>query len=257
MSVSLFDLSGRTALVTGAASGIGRRLALGLAATGADVSCVDLPASRAANEQVADEIRQTGRRAAVVEADVTDSEAVESAVAEHEAALGPLDHAVNCAGINHGAHAEELADADWNRVVDINLDGVFFCCRAEGARMLERGRGSIVNIASMSATIANRGLWQAHYNASKAGVKHLTTTLALEWAQRGVRVNSLSPGYIETPLIAGPEWQDKKEGFARDTPMGRMGTPDDLVGPTVFLLSDAAAYCTGTDLLADGGFTGW
>ena len=257
MSVSLFDLSGRTALVTGAASGIGRRLALGLAATGADVSCVDLPASRAANEQVADEIRQTGRRAAVVEADVTDSEAVESAVAEHEAALGPLDHAVNCAGINHGAHAEELADADWNRVVDINLDGVFFCCRAEGARMLERGRGSIVNIASMSATIANRGLWQAHYNASKAGVKHLTTTLALEWAQRGVRVNSLSPGYIETPLIAGPEWQDKKEGFARDTPMGRMGTPDDLVGPAVFLLSDAAAYCTGTDLLADGGFTGW
>ena len=88
-------------------------------------------------------------------------------------------------------------------------------------------------------------------------MKHLTTTLALEWAQRGVRVNALSPGYIETPLIAGPEWQDKKEGFARDTPMGRMGTPDDLVGPAVFLLSDAAAYVTGADLLADGGFTGW
>lgn len=257
MSVALFDLSGRTALVTGAASGIGRRLALGLAETGADVSCVDLPASRAENERVADQVREIGRRAAVVEADVTDSHAVESAVAEHERILGPLDHAVNCAGINHGAHAEEMADADWHRVVDINLDGVFFCCRAEASRMLARGGGSIVNIASMSATIANRGLWQAHYNASKAGVKHLTTTLALEWAQRGVRVNALSPGYIETPLIAGPEWQDKKEGFARDTPMGRMGTPDDLVGPTVFLLSDAAGYCTGIDLLADGGFTGW
>ncbi len=109
----------------------------------------------------------------------------------------------------------------------------------------------------MSATIANRGLWQAHYNSSKAGVKHLSATLATEWATRGVRVNSLSPGYIETAMISGPEWAEKKARFADETPMARLGTPDDLVGPVVFLLSDAASYVTGADLLADGGFTSW
>jgi len=257
MAQPLFDLTDRSVLVTGAASGIGARVALGLAEAGADVSCVDLAASHEASEQTAARIRDLGRQAVVIDADVTDADAVDAAVAAHEDALGRMHHAFNCAGVNHGSAAEDLSDADWRRVIDINLTGVFLCCRAQGRRMLEHGGGSIVNVASMSATIANRGLQQAHYNASKAGVKHLTTTLALEWATRGVRVNSLSPGYIETPLIAGPEWTDRKEGFARDTPMGRMGTPDDLVGPVVFLLSDAAAYVTGADLLVDGGFTGW
>lgn len=255
--MGLFDLTDRTVLVTGAGSGIGARVAVGLAEAGADVSCVDLPGQRAGSEDTAARIGALGRRATVLEADVTDADAIEAAVAAHEAELGPLDHALNCAGVNHGAHAEDMDPADFRRVVDINLTGVYLSCRAEGRRMLERGRGSIVNIASMSATIANRGLWQAHYNSSKAGVKHLTTTLATEWATRGVRVNALSPGYIETAMISGPEWAEKKEGFARDTPMGRMGTPDDLVGPVVFLLSDAASYVTGADLLADGGFTGW
>jgi len=257
MSLASFDLTGRTAFVTGAASGIGQRVAVGLAEAGADVSCVDLAGSHDGARDTVGRIADLGRRAVVLDADVTDADAVAAAVDEHERVLGPLDHAVNCAGVNHGAHAEDMDEADWRRVLDINLTGVFLCCRSQARRMLAHGHGSIVNIASMSATIANRGLWQAHYNASKAGVKHLTTTLALEWATRGVRVNALSPGYIETPLIAGPEWQDKKAGFARDTPMGRMGTPEDLVGPVVFLLSDAAAYVTGADLLADGGFTGW
>ena len=257
MSLSLFALDGRSVLVTGAGSGIGQRVAVGLAEVGADVSCVDLPAQRDGSEHTARRIRDLGRRATVIDADVTEGDAVAVAVSDHERELGPLEGAVNCAGVNHGAAAEDLSAPDWRRVVDINLTGVFLSCQAEGRRMLGHGRGSIVNIASMSATIANRGLFQAHYNASKAGVKHLTTTLALEWARRGVRVNALSPGYIDTPLIAGPEWAAKKEGFARDTPMGRLGTPDDLVGPVVFLLSDAASYCTGADLLADGGFTGW
>lgn len=256
-AAALFDLTGRTALVTGAGSGIGQRVAVGLAEAGADVSCLDLPAQRAGSEETADRIRGMSRRATVIDADVTDAEAIDDAVGAHERELGPLDAALNCAGVNHSAHAEEMEPGDFRRVVDINLTGVYLSCRAEARRMLDRGGGSIVNIASMSATIANRGLWQAHYNASKAGVKHLTTTLALEWASRGVRVNALSPGYIETPLIAGPEWAEKKAGFAHDTPMGRLGTPDDLVGPVVFLLSDAARFVTGADLLADGGFTGW
>lgn len=257
MSLSLFALDGRTVLVTGAGSGIGQRVAVGLAEAGADVSCVDLPSQRDGSEETAKRIRDTGRRAEVIEADVTDADAVTAAVDEHERLLGPLDGALNCAGVNHGAAAEDMDVADFRRVVDINLTGVFLSCQAEGRRMLERGHGAIVNIASMSATIANRGLWQVHYNSSKAGVKHLTTTLALEWATRGVRVNALSPGYIETQMIAGPEWTEKKEGFARDTPMGRMGTPDDLVGPAIFLLSDAGSFTTGADLIVDGGFTGW
>lgn len=257
MSSALFDLTGRSALVTGAGSGIGQRVAVGLAEAGADVSCVDLASQRDGSEETASRIRDVGRRTAVIDTDVTDPDALAAAVETHESELGPLDAALNAAGVNQGVHAEEMDAADWRRVIDINLTGVFLSCQAEARAMLAHGGGAIVNIASMSATIANRGLWQAHYNSSKAGVKHLTTTLALEWAQRGVRVNALSPGYIETPLIAGPEWQDKKEGFARDTPMGRMGTPDDLVGPVVFLLSDAASYTTGADLIVDGGFTGW
>lgn len=257
MAWESFDLSGGTALITGAGSGIGARLAVGLAEAGADVSCLDLATAHEGAQDTAGRVRALGRRAVVLDADVTDADAVSDAVHAHEAQLGPLSHAVNCAGINHGAQAEEMEPDDWRRVIEINLTGVFLCSRAEGQRMIAHGGGSIVNIASMSATIANRGLWQAHYNSSKAGVKHLTTTLALEWAQRGVRVNSLSPGYIETAMISGPEWQEKKAGFARDTPLGRMGTPEDLVGPVVFLLSGAAAYVTGTDLLVDGGFTSW
>lgn len=257
MAADLFRLDGRCALVTGGGSGIGQRLAAGLAEYGADVSIVDLPAQAEGSATTVATIEALGRRAVSIPADVTDPASVEDAVAQHETEFGAIDIAVNCAGVNHGSAAEELDPAQWRRVIDVNLNGVFYCCQAEGRRMLAAGRGAIVNIASMSATIVNRGLWQAHYNSSKAGVKHLTSTLAMEWARRGVRVNSLSPGYIMTPMISGPEWAEKVAGFRDQTPMERLGTPDDLVGPTVFLVSDAAAYLTGTDLLAEGGFTSW
>lgn len=257
MSGDLFRLDGRSALVTGGGSGIGQRLAVGLAEYGADVSVVDLPAQDEGSGTTVARIAETGRRAVVLPADVTDPASVEAAVAAHAAEFGGLDIAVNCAGVNHGGAAEDLDPEQWRRVLDVNLNGVFYCCQSQGRLMLAAGRGAIVNIASMSATIVNRGLWQAHYNASKAGVKHLTSTLAMEWARRGVRVNSLSPGYIMTPMISGPEWADKVAGFRDQTPMERLGTPDDLVGPTVFLASDAAAYLTGADLLVEGGFTSW
>jgi NAD(P)-dependent dehydrogenase (short-subunit alcohol dehydrogenase family) len=257
MTNNLFDLTGRSAFVTGAGSGIGQRLAVGLAEFGADVLCVDLPTQAEGSAETVRRIKGEGRRAVDIGADVTDPQAVEAAVARHVAEFGGIDVALNCAGVNHGSPAEDLGPADWRRVLDVNLSGVFFCCQSEAREMFKAGKGVIVNIASMSASIVNRGLLQAHYNASKAGVKHLTSTLAMEWVDRGVRVNSISPGYIMTPMISGPEWADKVERFASETPMGRLGTPDDLVGPLVFLASDASAYVTGTDVLVEGGFTSW
>lgn len=257
MSTELFSLTGQNVLVTGAAGGIGQQLAVGLAEAGADVACLDVPDQHAGLENVTGEIERVGRRSLVLGADVTGVDSLSDAIDTFENTLGPLTAAVNCAGVNNSAAAEQMSERQWRKLIDINLTGIFLSCQAEASRMLDHQSGTIVNIASMSATIANRGLWQAHYNASKAGVKHLTTTLALEWARRGVRVNSLSPGYIATPMTSGPEWEDKLAGFAENTPLGRIGRPDDLIGPTVFLLSSGASFCTGTDLIVDGGFTGW
>jgi NAD(P)-dependent dehydrogenase (short-subunit alcohol dehydrogenase family) len=134
---------------------------------------------------------------------------------------------------------------------------VFLSCQAEGRAMLEHGGGAIVNIASMSGSIVNRGLLQAHYNASKAGVIQLTKSLAMEWCRRRVRVNSISPGYTATPMNTRPEVAEQVKKFEADTPLGRMASVDEMVGPAVFLLSDAASFCTGVDLLVDGGFVCW
>lgn len=255
--MSLFDLSGRSALITGGGSGIGQRLAQGLAEYGANVTVLDLATQSEGSARTASLIEEQGGSALVIAADVTERSSVADAVARHIARFGALDIAVNCAGVNHSSPAEDLDPADWRRVIDINLTGVFYCCQAEARVMFERGTGTIINIASMSASIVNRGLLQAHYNASKAGVKHLTSTLAMEWVGRGIRVNSISPGYIMTPMIAGPEWAEKVKGFEDQTPMGRLGTPDDIVGPLIFLASDASGYVTGFDLLVEGGFTSW
>ena len=150
-----------------------------------------------------------------------------------------------------------MALEQWQRVVDVDYTGVFLSCQAEARVMLPRGRGAIVNIASMSGSIVNRGLLQAHYNSAKAAVVHLSRSLAMEWADRGVRVNAISPGYTATPMNTRPEVADQVRRFEADTPLGRMARVDELVGPAVFLLSDAASFCTGVDLLVDGGFTCW
>jgi NAD(P)-dependent dehydrogenase (short-subunit alcohol dehydrogenase family) len=255
MSMPNFRLDQQTALVTGAASGIGRGIALGLASAGADVACFDLPET--ALEEVCDEIIMAGQRAIAVLGDVMDVDMLSDAVRDAESELGPLSLAVNSAGIANAAPAEEMSLSQWQRVIDINVAGVFLSCQAEGRAMLQHGRGAIVNIASMSGSIVNRGLLQAHYNASKAAVIHLSRSLAMEWAQRGIRVNSISPGYTATPMNLRPEVADQVTKFEADTPLGRMATVDELVGPAIFLLSDAASFCTGVDLLVDGGFTCW
>ncbi len=252
----LFDLSGRVALVTGAGSGIGQRIAMGLAQCGADVALLDRRTDDGL-AQTAAVIAQAGRRSVQVVADVTQGDSLNAAVAQTEADLGPLTLAVNAAGIANANPAEEMAEGQFQTMIDINLKGVFLSCQAEARAMLRHGRGSIVNIASMSGVIVNRGLMQCHYNASKAGVIHMSKSMAMEWVGRGIRVNTISPGYTATPMNTRPEMVHQTRLFEDGTPMARMAHADEMVGPAVFLLSDAASYVTGVDLLVDGGFCCW
>lgn len=252
----LFGLTGRVALVTGAGSGIGQRIAIGLAQCGADVALLDRRTDDGL-AQTAEHVAAAGRRSIQLQADVTSGAALADAVAETEAALGPLTLAVNAAGIANANPAELMEEAQFQTMMDINLKGVFLSCQAEARAMLAHGRGAIVNIASMSGVIVNRGLQQAHYNASKAGVIHMTKSLAMEWVGRGIRVNTISPGYTATPMNTRPEMVHQTKLFEEQTPMGRMAHVDEMVGPAVFLLSDAASFVTGHDLLVDGGFCCW
>jgi NAD(P)-dependent dehydrogenase (short-subunit alcohol dehydrogenase family) len=252
----LFDLSGNVALVTGAGSGIGQRIAMGLAQCGADVALLDRRTDDGL-AQTADFIARAGRRSVQITADVTSGDSLNAAVAETEAKLGALSLAVNAAGIANANPAEEMAESQFQTMMDINLKGVFLSCQAEARAMLRHGRGSIVNIASMSGVIVNRGLTQCHYNASKAGVIHMTKSMAMEWVGRGIRVNTISPGYTATPMNTRPEMVQQTKLFEDGTPMGRMAHVDEMVGPAVFLLSGAASYVTGVDLLVDGGFCCW
>ncbi|MCQ8280067.1 SDR family oxidoreductase [Acetobacteraceae bacterium KSS8] len=254
--MELFDLTGKVCFVTGAGSGIGQRIAVGLAEAGADVGGFDTPSSPGLAETVS-RIEALGRRAIALRGDVTDEGSIATAISTLEAEIGPLTTAVNCAGIANAAPAEDMDRAQWQRMYDVNVTGLFLCCQAEARAMLPRGEGSIVNIASMSGVIVNRGLMQAHYNSAKAAVIHLSKSLAMEWAQRGVRVNSISPGYTATPMNTRPEMVHQTRAFEDQTPMGRMASVDELVGPAIFLSAKAASFCTGVDLLVDGGFCCW
>lgn len=251
-----FRLDGQNAFVTGAGSGIGQGIALGLAQAGANVACFDLPASAGLTETVS-QIQGLGRQASQLTGDVTNATDLQRVLDQLTAELGALDVAVNCAGIANATPAEEMPLEQWQRMLDINLTGVFLSCQAEARVMLPRQRGSIINIASMSGVIVNRGLTQAHYNSSKAAVIHLSKSLAMEWSDRGVRVNSISPGYTLTPMNKRPEVAEQLKIFAADTPVGRIAAVDDMVGPAIFLASQASAFCTGVNLLVDGGFVCW
>lgn len=255
MSSFTFRLDG-SAFVTGGASGIGRAIAVGIAEQGGEVAIFDLPGA-ALDEAIAD-LTALGARAIAISGDVTDAAALDEAVERAVRDLGPLRYAVNSAGIANAAPAEEMTQEQWQRVYDIDVTGVFLSCQSEARSMLRGGDGgSIVNIASMSGTMAHRGLKQAHYNSAKAAVKQLSRSLAVEWADRGIRVNSLSPGYTFTAMNRRPEVATQVVAFADETPMGRLAQPDEMAGPAVFLLSSASSYCTGQDLLIDGGYTAW
>ncbi|AYD89280.1 SDR family oxidoreductase [Actinomyces lilanjuaniae] len=254
-SVDVFDISGRVAVVTGAASGIGQAVARHLAACGARVACADLPGEPL--EAVVEDITAAGGSAVTVPWDVTVEEEAEAAVATTQDRLGPLTLAFNAAGIANATPALDMSLSQWQRMYDVDCTGVFLASRAQGRAMIAAGGGSIVNVASMSGTIVNRGLVQVHYNSAKAAVIHLSRSLAMEWARQGVRVNTISPGYTATPMNTRPEVAEQARQFAEDTPLGRMAQPEEMTGPAHFLLSDAASFLTGHDLLVDGGFTAW
>jgi NAD(P)-dependent dehydrogenase (short-subunit alcohol dehydrogenase family) len=254
--MKLFSLDGETAFVTGAGSGIGQAIAIGMAEAGANVACFG-HASGGGLEETANLVRKLGRKALVQTGSVTSMDDIEKAVAQLEAELGALSVAVNNAGIGGAGAAEELSVSAWEHLYDVNVTGVFRCCQSEARAMIRHGRGSIINIASMSGTIANRGLKQAHYNSSKAAVIHMTKSLAAEWAVHGIRVNAISPGYTLTPMNKRGAVAGMNEMFARDTPMGRLAEAEEMAGPAIFLASKASSFVTGLDLIADGGFVCW
>ncbi len=253
MYLEKYDLKGRRAVVTGGGQGIGLACAHALGEAGAAVVVADMIAERA--EQAAATLRGKGITAEAALLDVTDSAAVERLAAKYE------DTAVlvNNAGVaKSDVRAEDTTDEHWRFHLAVNLDGVFWCCRSFGQRMLGRGAGSIVNIGSMSGFIVNKPQPQAFYNASKAAVHHLTKSLAAEWGERGVRVNAVAPTYIETPLTKfGMENKAMADVWIEMTPMARVGQPEEIASVVLFLASDAASLLTGSIVLADGGYTCW
>lgn len=246
-----FSLAGKTALVTGAGRGIGRRLALAFAEAGADVAVNSRTASEL--EEVAASVRALGRRAFVVHGDVAGAEPARDVVTRALGEFGQLDILLTAAGTAVRAPAEEVTETQYDQQVDLNLKGTYFACQAAGRHMLERGTGSIITIASLTTSF---GLpLRSVYAATKGAVGQLTKTLAVEWASRGVRVNAIAPGWILTPLTR-PLHNDPEQSrwIVGRTPMGRWGTPDDLAGTAVYLASGAAAFMTGQVLFVDGGF---
>ncbi|HTZ68776.1 MAG TPA: SDR family oxidoreductase [Roseiarcus sp.] len=257
MYLDRFNLNGRVAVVTGGGQGIGLACVEALSEAGAHVYIADRNLKVAKQAQGA--MKAKGYGADVIEMEVTESREVDAAATRVMAEKGRVDILVCNAGIARSEMpAEDVADEHWLNVIDVNLNGLFWCCRAFGRHMLAAGRGSIVNIGSMSGVIVNKPQPQAYYNASKAAVHHLTKSLAAEWGARGVRVNAVAPTYINTPLTAlGKTNKAMLAAWIDGTPMARIGEPDEIAAVVMFLASDAASLMTGSIVLADGGYTCW
>ena len=248
---SLFDLARTVALVTGAGQGLGQAIAVGLAAQGSDVAVVDIDKGRA--QATVETIKSLGADALAIQCDVQHSEQVDAAVQKTVAELGRLDILVNNAGVTDRRPAQTMPDSVWVRTLGVNLDGMFFFCRAAARVMIEQGGGSIINMASVGGLIGLPG-GNAAYGASKGGVISLTRTLAVEWARLGIRVNALAPCQFRTPLIADiMEDPERRRQILESIPLGRIGEPEELVGPVVFLASRASSMVTGHVLNVDGG----
>ena len=253
--VERMRLDGKKGFVTGGSRGIGKCTARAFAEAGADVAIVarDLEAAQKTACEIAE---ATGRRVIAIRCDVTDEAQVQSMVDQVVAELGGLDFCHANAGICINAPAEEMSFEQWRKVLSTNLDSIFLTDTIAGRYMLAHGGGSIINTASMSAHIVNVPQPQCAYNASKAGVIQLTKSLAVEWAKRGVRVNSISPGYIGTDLtLSSPTLQPLIAQWNAMAPMGRLGKPEELESICVYLAGDTCAFTTGADFGIDGAFT--
>ena len=250
------SLDGKTALVTGGGSGIGRAASLAYAREGARVVVVDMNVE--GGEETVQQIKEAGGEAILVHADVARPEDTQAMVAQAVAAFGSLDCAFNNAGISGGGGRRLFADyleEDWDRVISINLKGVWLCMKAEIPQMLKQGGGAIVNTASVAGLVGIRGT--AAYIAAKHGVTGLTKAAALEYASQGIRVNSVCPGYIHTPMVQGIF--DTVEGYEDEVksrhPVGRLGEPSEIAEAVMWLSSDAASFVTGHNMPVDGGYT--
>lgn len=256
MILDKFSLQGQIGIVTGGGQGLGKAFSIAFAEAGADVVIADINPETGA--KTAEEIQAMRRRAIFVRTDVTKRESIQAMVAKTLDEFGKIDFLMNDAGIVKWLEAEKNSSDDWMAVMNVNLNGLFYCCQEVGKQMIKQGGGRIINIASMSGLIVNRPQCQASYNTSKAAVIHLTKSLATEWAQYNIRVNSISPGYMEGPLAAplmqdpayGPLWMDS-------TPMRRPGKPEELCGVAVLLASEASSFMTGSNVVIDGGYTAW
>ncbi len=256
MYLEKFDLSNRVAVITGGGRNIGLACAHALAEAGARIVIAEIdPEVAAAGKK---DLAKLGFESEIVQLDVTRPALVTAAADQIVSTHGGIDILVCNAGVAFNTPGEDMPDEEWLKVLDINLNGVFWCCRSFGRHMLKAGKGSIVNIGSMSGIISNKPQPQSHYNASKAAVHLLTKSLAAEWAGRGVRVNAVAPTYIETAMtrrgMENPEWLAT---WMDMTPMHRVGQPSEIASVVLFLASDAASLMTGSIVVADGGYTCW
>jgi len=251
-----FSLKNQVGIVTGGGQGLGKVFSLAYAEAGADVVVAEL--NPKTGSETVKEIEAMGRKSLYVETDVTNKASAEAMVEKTIKRFGRLDFIMNNAGIVKWCPAEDVTEKDWRAVIDVNLNGLFYCCQAAAKPMIKQKSGRIINIASMSGYIVNRPQPQASYNASKAAVIHLTRSLAVEWAQHNIRVNAIAPGYMDTAMTHksfedpayGPIWTD-------GTPMRRLGQPEELTPLAIFLASEASSFVTGSTVLIDGGFTCW
>jgi len=256
MFMEKFSLKGLAGIVTGGGQGIGRVYCHAFAEAGADVVVAEMNAET--GKETSEQVRATGRKCVFVETDVRDRRSVEHMVDESLKAFGKMDFLMNNVGLARVCPAVDISEEQWRSVFDVNLNGMFFCCQAVGRHMINRKMGSIINVSSVSDRIANHGRAHLSYNVSKAGVRHLTTVLACEWAEHNVRVNGIAPGFVATEqarrALADASYGDKVVPWI---PMQRPGEPAELGPLAIFLASPASSYMTGTTVVIDGGYTCW
>jgi NAD(P)-dependent dehydrogenase (short-subunit alcohol dehydrogenase family) len=247
-----FDLSGRVAVVTGGNRGLGKAFAVALGEAGAAVAVIARDTAR--TDEVVKDLTGRGIHARGFRADVARRADVDRVAGEIAGEFGRVHVLVNNAGTGRHGAALEVTEAEWQRVLDVNVTGVWNCCQAFGRRMAEHGGGVIVNVGSISGIVVNRPQWQPAYNASKAAVHHLTRSLAAEWAPLGIRVNALAPGYVKTEMapVDRPEFRRQ---WIEDAPMQRYATPEEIAPSVLYLASDASSFMTGSVLVIDGGYT--